>query len=277
MFQTKDVGRKIAAKRKEKDMTQMELADAMGVSFQAVSNWERGNSMPDIGKLPELAAVLDLSIDELLNDEKPARLVQHILDGSESAYIHQEGIRPDTVADVAPILKPKQTESLLEDVLSDGELEISDLVSIAPFVSGEFLDEWVLKISTVDNIKALSNVAPFLSEESLDHLADKLSKEAVNVRDLLPLAPFLSEEALDKIVRGASGTGDVPIRSLTSLAPFLSGESLDWLATSALQNASPKDIVPLAPFLSKETLQRCANSLISRYGVEGIKEISPFL
>ena len=38
-------------------MTQMELADRMGISFQVVSNWERGNSMPDISKLPELAEI----------------------------------------------------------------------------------------------------------------------------------------------------------------------------------------------------------------------------
>ena len=38
----------------------------MGVSFQAVSNWERGASMPDIGKLPELARALGVSVDELL-------------------------------------------------------------------------------------------------------------------------------------------------------------------------------------------------------------------
>jgi DNA-binding transcriptional regulator YiaG len=53
-FSTIMIGKKIANMRKEKNITQMELADAMGVSYQAVSNWERGNSMPDISKLPEL-------------------------------------------------------------------------------------------------------------------------------------------------------------------------------------------------------------------------------
>ena len=48
MFQMKNVGRKIAKCRKERGMTQMELANQMGISFQAVSNWERGSSMPDI-------------------------------------------------------------------------------------------------------------------------------------------------------------------------------------------------------------------------------------
>lgn len=55
MFDTENIGMRISELRKAKNMTQMELADHMNISFQAVSNWERGNSMPDISKLPELA------------------------------------------------------------------------------------------------------------------------------------------------------------------------------------------------------------------------------
>lgn len=55
MFTMNSVGAKISELRKKHNMTQMELADKMNISFQAVSNWKRGNSMPDIGKLPELA------------------------------------------------------------------------------------------------------------------------------------------------------------------------------------------------------------------------------
>ena len=45
MFNMNQVGRKIVTLRKENNMTQTELADKMGVSFQAVSNWERGVSL----------------------------------------------------------------------------------------------------------------------------------------------------------------------------------------------------------------------------------------
>ncbi|PWL44598.1 MAG: hypothetical protein DBY45_05475 [Clostridiales bacterium] len=43
-FSIEQIGRRISGRRKEKNMTQMELADRMGISFQAVSNWERGVS-----------------------------------------------------------------------------------------------------------------------------------------------------------------------------------------------------------------------------------------
>ena len=66
MFDTMQVGRRIRQARIEKNMTQMALADAMGVSYQAVSNWERGNAMPDISKLPELCELLGITFETLV-------------------------------------------------------------------------------------------------------------------------------------------------------------------------------------------------------------------
>lgn len=43
-FNMDQIGRKISNLRREQNMTQMELADKLGISFQAVSNWERGVS-----------------------------------------------------------------------------------------------------------------------------------------------------------------------------------------------------------------------------------------
>ena len=91
MFNTVLVGQKIAELRKQKNMTQMELADLMGVSYQAVSNWERGNSMPDIAKLGDLAKALEVSIDMLLGNETPIQLAKHILEGNANEYIQQIG------------------------------------------------------------------------------------------------------------------------------------------------------------------------------------------
>lgn len=45
MFNMKNIGFKISELRKKNNMTQMELADKMNISFQAVSNWERGVSL----------------------------------------------------------------------------------------------------------------------------------------------------------------------------------------------------------------------------------------
>ena len=85
MFDTKEIGRKISEFRKVSNMTQMELADRLNISFQAVSNWERGNSMPDISKLPELAELFGISIDELL--AKKSELITNIIEGDIEEFL----------------------------------------------------------------------------------------------------------------------------------------------------------------------------------------------
>lgn len=60
---------KILTGRKKKGLSQVDLADALGVSRQSVSKWETDESKPEINKLPALARVLDVSIDWLLSEE----------------------------------------------------------------------------------------------------------------------------------------------------------------------------------------------------------------
>ena len=60
------VGVQISALRKSKGLTRNELGEKVGVSFQAVSKWERGETLPDIALLPDLAKVLETSVDNIL-------------------------------------------------------------------------------------------------------------------------------------------------------------------------------------------------------------------
>ena len=57
------MGTMIAALRKEKGMTQLELAKELGVTDKAVSKWERDLSCPDISSIPKLAQVLGVSVE----------------------------------------------------------------------------------------------------------------------------------------------------------------------------------------------------------------------
>ena len=68
-MRTIQIGRVIAAHRKEKGITQEELANHLGVSKPAVSKWESEQSYPDILLLPELAAYFDITIDQLVGYE----------------------------------------------------------------------------------------------------------------------------------------------------------------------------------------------------------------
>lgn len=67
---TEKIGKFIASKRKEKNMTQRELASKLKVTDRAVSKWERGMGCHDISLLEELSKILNISIVELLNGEE---------------------------------------------------------------------------------------------------------------------------------------------------------------------------------------------------------------
>ena len=62
-----NLGSVIKQLRAEQSVTQDELAEYLGISYQAVSKWETGTSLPDITLLPKLAAFFGVRIDELFS------------------------------------------------------------------------------------------------------------------------------------------------------------------------------------------------------------------
>ncbi len=65
-----NLGENIKKLRLEHNLTQENLADFLGVSFQAVSKWERGDTVPDVYMLPVIASFFNVSIDNLLNFDR---------------------------------------------------------------------------------------------------------------------------------------------------------------------------------------------------------------
>ena len=65
-----NIGKFIAECRKEKNMTQQELAEKIGVTDRAISNWENGRRLPDLSLISLVASELDVSVAELLNGRK---------------------------------------------------------------------------------------------------------------------------------------------------------------------------------------------------------------
>ena len=64
------IGKRIAFLRKEKGLTQEDLAQPMGISPQAVSKWENDQTCPDISALPKLARLFGVTVDELLEGKE---------------------------------------------------------------------------------------------------------------------------------------------------------------------------------------------------------------
>ena len=107
------IGMNIKTLRQEKHIKQETLADAIGVSAQAVSKWETGASDPDIALLPQLANYFGVSIDELFEVPKAEKMER-----IQNMIWNERRIRPETfdrtVAYLEEIIKedPKDAEAL---------------------------------------------------------------------------------------------------------------------------------------------------------------------
>ena len=92
----KTLGTMIAELRKQHGMTQLELAEKMNVTDKAVSKWERDLSCPDINSLPNLAEILGVSVEELMQTKKeaaaPVSKVSEIMDIAPKAVAMAMGI-----------------------------------------------------------------------------------------------------------------------------------------------------------------------------------------
>ena len=297
MFDTVKVGRIISQKRKEHNMTQMQLADALGISFQAVSNWERGNSMPDISKLPELAELFGCSIEELLGGGASAGNVEKLAKGEG------QGLSLGEIAEVAPVLTPEVLDEAVESARRGDTPSVAcGDSSLQEGAEGESDDEdFDEEIDEEDeegedeedeedeeeprrfhafwkrtgrgaraHIRDGKTVYILGAEKSGEKRKDKAKSK--RLKELVMLAPFLSSERLRELVEELRGEG-YTVSELVPLAPFLSEEDLDALAE--LAEADGGELAALAPFLSQETLKKLAE----RSGVKSgqLIALAPFL
>ncbi len=242
MFDMMKVGKTISNLRKEKNMTQMELADKLNISFQAVSNWERGQTMPDISKLGELADIFGVTVDELLGSIKGAQVVEKII--REEPI--EEKLTAEEFLEMAPMVRPKQAEKLWESVQAD--ITLKDLV----------------------------RAAPFLSESTLDSLALDAVRRDRSFESLMGLLPFLSQATVDECVQQVLADG-LDIKKVIMAAPFLSRESIERLADRVLKEGGVMDLVPLAPFMGREKLTQAAAQCVEKYGFSKILPLLPYL
>lgn len=250
MIDMNKVARNIKNARTKKNMTQLELADIVGVSYQAVSNWERGNSMPDIGKITDIAKALDLDVSELLGDDSGSTVIKKVLDNKD------ESLTAEELKEVAPMLPPDEVKEKVKKISDEGTLNLHALVEFAPFLDDDYLDEIADRVGTAQ-IKDLVALAPFLSDETITKISRKV--ESANLKDLVALAPFMPDEALDDVVSRIEAED---LGSVTALAPFLSDEALDKIVDKAIASGDVSKLTGAACFLGRDSLKKITEFLL---------------
>ena len=98
------IGENIRALRLQKGLTQEQVAQQLGVTYQAVSKWENGTNTPDIGLLPEIAKLFGVTIDALFHQDAASPLAG--LPVEDDGVIRIVQLRGRQVMKVTPRMSP---------------------------------------------------------------------------------------------------------------------------------------------------------------------------
>ena len=229
MFDMRKIGKRIAELRKSKNITQMALADMMGISFQAVSNWERGESMPDISKLGELSEIFGVSIDDILCNKRAAEIVEEISAGEKPS-----DITPEELTEAVPLMAPEQAEESIKE--NKEKMTISQLAALAPYMNGDDLGE----------------------------IAVGLAKNGGSLEDVAALAPYMDEDDVGKVVRELVKNGG-SLEDIAALAPFMDDDDIKELAKEKLKSSGKiEDISAFVPFMDEDDIGEIIKHMLSK-------------
>jgi hypothetical protein len=273
MFDMQKIGRKIAELRKQKSMTQMELADRMNISYQAVSNWERGNTMPDISKLPELAEIFGVSMEEILCDERRAKIVEELAEGKTPGDVTTEELK-----DIAPIATQEQFKKTYTENGKRNKWNFSDLAALAPFLDEDDLMEFAsAAFEESGSLKEIAAIAPFLKEEDVARLAFIAAERGGNPAEIAVVAPFMEEADVGKLALALCGKGN--LKDLAVIAPFMNEKDVAAAAEELRKEGSAlEELAALAPFMDPDALNKMAAEHLAGGGdIKDLITVAPFL
>ncbi len=303
MFVMKKVGRKISELRKAKNMTQLELADKMNVSFQAVSNWERGNSMPDISKLPELAEIFGTSIDVILGAK--SELIESAAEGKLEEYVSENKVSVEELKEAAPILKPDQVGKVVGSV--DGITEqFENMRKKNAEAMAAAKEQMKLAQEQVENVREqpgsdierLSSEAKPKVEEQLEpagmdpdiatgemynfKFSGKNSGEPIVIINGKKVKPNKNTDGTwsidtDTTKEKNTDSGDSDDDSLDWLLPYLSDDDIGEFADRLYEAQGIKAIINIAETIDEDLLGEIAIKEVERNGISGIIPIAEYL
>ena len=272
MFNMENVGRNIAELRRRCNMTQMELADKMGISFQAVSNWERGNSMPDISKLPELAEVFGVTIDQLLGE--CSKIVESAVKGDIKTYLENNEVTAEEIRKAAPILKPKQIDEIAESAILERKEKVNlrEIEDLLPFLGREVVNKLALQMANNGEYEELDCILPFAGRDVINQIARKMIDEGKSIEDIVP---FVSKDII--IEHAENLYQKFGLRATEELMPFIPEDLRNRIAEKEYAKHGLRHFESIAPFLNRKYLNDLAQKAIQLEGIKAISNIAPFL
>lgn len=200
MFDTRKFGAYISKLRKNADLTQSSLADQLNLSRQSISQYENGETFPDVTVLIRISEIFKITLDDLIKSGEPTA-VEELLLKSENKLpydIFDKNITEDIV-NVAPYLKPSLLEKVAEG-LKKHDIDISKLVALAEYMNDKSVSMLLEKTSfdTLDE-NLLEKFVPFLDDESKYKIFEKVLNGKLNYNFIKIILPYTNEYMVSQI------------------------------------------------------------------------------
>ena len=142
------IGKFIATRRKAQNLTQMQLAEKLGITDRAVSKWETGKTLPDATLMLDLCGILGISVNDLLTGE----------------VVTMENYNENMEKNLLEALEAKQKadKNLLNLEIVVGMMCVIILLGLAAFASFMQLEEWLRVVLILIGLVPFLVTLPFL-------------------------------------------------------------------------------------------------------------------
>ena len=179
MFNMEKFANLLTKKRKDKGLTQDQLADLVGVSHQAVSKWERAEALPEISKIGDIALAIDTSTDELINSLYDTPIKAPIEKGSadEAYFALVDKTKVGDIYALAPNLSKEVLASAIEVIISEKGTAAASM--LYRFVDDAYLG----KIGKLLLSKGDISLAKYVDEATLQNATVEYISNADTIKD----------------------------------------------------------------------------------------------
>lgn len=285
-----NIGKTISTLRKEKNMTQSEVADKLGVSYQAVSKWERDESLPDITLLPEIADLFGITIDQLLrgglemndqeivhakeivesvsNEDMNDQITEFVNQQFESGYANGN---PPTADDLGEKISDFVNKTITQSFASAFE-------GLMPFMKPNKIKKMV-KDYKADFKSFSSNAYEYMDNESLNQLFDSIDEVDEEVYEkILEIIAVCDSSMRDRIVELLSNS-DLEDLELAGIMPFINHEQKYKVLAQYLENTNDyEQIEEIICFLDDDHKHLVLDYILNEENdIEQVIEYLPFL
>jgi len=250
-------GERLSGYRKNKNITQEEFAARMGVSAQAVSKWERGQSLPDISLIHDIGDILGVDANEILNVTSMSRITEN------DDIVEQKRLLSGLCAEPIKIIfgrniVPIFIEGLKTKLISEKRIEIAResgiLIPIIHALDEDQINDNEFRIISYDKVLYSEDLA-VIEDATFESLIDKLFEiSVINYSDIINKQ--IVKILIDNLKTTYPGVADEVIPEKISYL-FV----LKVLKSLLIKQISIHNLIKIIEIMEEEVLSNCTTDV----------------